>query len=67
MIFEQSITRQSSMLNVSATQELLKRISDLEKENKRLKAKSSELMGLKSKIEITRKKCISSLGGKKHS
>ena len=41
-----------SMLNVSATQELLKRISDLEKENISLKAKSSELMGLKSKIEI---------------
>ena len=43
---------QSSMLNVSATQELLKRISDLEEENKTLKDKNTELMGLKSKIEI---------------
>ena len=40
------------MLNVSATQELLKRISALEDENITLKANSSELMGLKSKIEI---------------
>ncbi|MDG2153213.1 MAG: hypothetical protein P8K10_04695 [Crocinitomicaceae bacterium] len=40
-----------SMLNVSATQELLKRISALEDENKTLKENNTELMGLKSKIE----------------
>ncbi len=40
-----------SMLNVSATQELHKRIKALENENKTLKEKNSELMGLKSKIE----------------
>ena len=67
MIFEPLIMRQSFMLNVSATQELIKRISALEEENKRLKDKNTELMGLKSKIEITRKECVSSLGGKKHS
>ena len=40
-----------SMLNVSATQELLKRISALEAENKILKENNNELLGLKSKIE----------------
>ena len=40
-----------SMLNVSATQELLKRIKALENENKKLKETNTELMGLKSKIE----------------
>ena len=40
-----------SMLNVSATQELLKRITALEDENKTLKENNIELMGLKSKIE----------------
>ena len=40
-----------SMLNVSATQELLKRIVALEKEKTLLKANNSELMKLKSKIE----------------
>ncbi len=39
------------MLNVSATQELIKRISALEEENKTLKDNNTELMGLKSKIE----------------
>ena len=39
------------MLNVSATQELIKRISALEDENKTLKENNTELMGLKSKIE----------------
>ena len=39
------------MLNVSATQELLKRITALEDENKTLKESNIELMGLKSKIE----------------
>ncbi len=40
-----------SMLNVSATQELLKRIKALENENKKLKETNTELMGLKGKIE----------------
>ena len=44
-----------SMLNVSATQELLKRIQSLERENKMLKANDSQLMGLKSKIETLEK------------
>ena len=44
-----------SMLNVSATQELLKRIQSLETENKMLKANDSKLMGLKSKIETLEK------------
>ena len=39
------------MLNVSATQELIKRITALEDENKTLKENNTELMGLKSKIE----------------
>jgi hypothetical protein len=40
-----------SMLNVSATQELFKRVTALENENKTLKENNTELMGLKSKIE----------------
>ena len=40
-----------SMLNVSATQELLKRIEALEDQNNVLKAQNSELMKLKSKME----------------
>ncbi|MDO7609635.1 MAG: hypothetical protein MUQ68_02170 [Crocinitomicaceae bacterium] len=44
-----------SMLNVSATQELLKRIKALENENKKLKETNTELMGLKSKIETLEK------------
>ena len=40
-----------SMLNVSATQELLKRIEALEDQNNALKAQNSELLKLKSKME----------------
>ena len=40
-----------SMLNVSATQELLKRIEALEDQNNVLKAQNSELLKLKSKME----------------
>ena len=40
-----------SMLNVSATQELLKRVEDLEQENLNLKASNEELLGLKDKVE----------------
>ena len=40
-----------SMLNVSATQELLKRVEELERENLNLKASNTELMELKDKIE----------------
>jgi hypothetical protein len=40
-----------SMLNVSATQELLKRIEALESENQKLTESNTELMGLKSQIE----------------
>lgn len=40
-----------SMLNVSATQELLKRIEALENQNNVLKAQNSELLKLKSKME----------------
>ena len=40
-----------SMLNVSATQELLKRIEALENENQKLTESNTELMGLKSQIE----------------
>ena len=40
-----------SMLNVSATQELLKRIETLEDQNNVLKAQNSELLELKSKME----------------
>jgi len=41
-----------SMLNVSATQELLKRIEALESENRKLTKSNTELMGLKSQIEV---------------
>ena len=40
-----------SMLNVSATQELLKRVEELEHENLNLKASNEELMDLKQKVE----------------
>ena len=40
-----------SMLNVSATQELLKRVEELERENLNLKASNEELLGLKDKVE----------------
>ena len=40
-----------SMLNVSATQELLKRVEALEDQNNVLKAQNSELLKLKSKME----------------
>ena len=39
------------MLNVSATQELLKRIDALEDQNNILKDQNSELLDLKSKME----------------
>ena len=40
-----------SMLNVSATQELLKRVEELEQENMSLKASNKDLMDLKDKVE----------------
>jgi hypothetical protein len=43
------------MLNVSATQESLKRIRELERQNKELKATCNDLLILKSEIESIKK------------
>jgi hypothetical protein len=44
-----------AMLNVSATQESLKRIRELERQNKELKATCNDLLILKSEIESIKK------------
>jgi hypothetical protein len=44
-----------AMLNVSATQESLKRIRELERQNRELKATCNDLLLLKSELEILKK------------
>ena len=44
-----------AMLNVSATQESLKRIRELERKNRELKATCNDLLLLKSELEILKK------------
>jgi hypothetical protein len=44
-----------AMLNVSATQESLKRIKALEQENAKLKESSKEILDLRSELEILKK------------